>query len=145
VGSSDHADDIPDDVRALLLDRISGFESLELLLLFCADPGRAWTARTAAEHLRLPINMVEPALEALVAHELVGQSGDAASGHVFHPATDALRATCETLSRLYADDRTRVIMLMSRLAFERIRRTTARAFADAFRIRRPAKRGDPDA
>jgi hypothetical protein len=145
VGTTDKSAEVPDDVRKLLADRISGFEALEVLLLLCGEPDRAWTPTEAADALRLPGNMIAPAMDDLHACALIAPDGERRGFYRFKPATPELRAACNALCAVYAEDRMRIVMLMSRLAFERIRRSTARVFADAFRIRKPVKGEDPDA
>jgi hypothetical protein len=138
----DRTDPLPDDVQRLLEDRLVGLEDLELLLLFCRESERSWTADAAGPLLGIPAGSLAPAFERLHAHQLIMPVAKGSAGYRFQPSTPALRATCERLRDLYTEDRFRIVGLMSQLAFERIRRSAARAFADAFRVR---KKEDPDA
>jgi hypothetical protein len=58
--------------------------------------------------------------------------------------TEEQRAACIELAAAYERDRFEIVTQMSRIAFDRIRHVTTKAFADAFRIRKPGK-DDPDA
>ena len=133
---------VPEAVRRLLVERISGFEDLELLLLLCREPDRPWTPAAAAEKLGIADTVVETAFTALVQRELAAGVGGGA--YTFAPAVPSLRSACEQLRTIHEQDRFRIVGLMAETAFERIRHATTKAFADAFLIRKPRK-DDPDA
>ena len=135
--------ELPDEVRRLLADRLVGLEDLELLILFCREPARSWTPAAAGTELSIPAASLAPAFERLHTQQLIMPVSKAADAHRFHPATPALRSACEQLHELYTQDRFRIVGLMSQLAFDRIRRSAALAFADAFRVRKKGE--DPDA
>jgi hypothetical protein len=134
--------EIPDTVRRLLIERVDGFEALELLLRLCREPDRRWTVADAQAALGMADMPVHAAFESLLAEDLIGRDD---ATYWFEPPTPEVRVACEALVRLYDEDRFRIVALMGQLAFERIHHATARAFADAFRIRKAPKRGGDDA
>ncbi len=124
--------------RAFLETKLESFEKLELLHAVRSS-GRALTKAELAVAARLDANVVSDALVELeqaalveldVRHEIV-TLGLLARDHV-----------CESLMALYHEDRTVVLSVLSSIAVKRIRSMTARAFADAFVLRK--KRGDQD-
>jgi hypothetical protein len=128
------SDDVPEAVKALLIAHITDFEELELLLLLQRSPDDVWALDAAATQLRVPVPLVENAAEALRAHGLLSGNG---VGYRFAPSSPALRDACDQLRASYDQDRFAIVTLMSRLAVERLRSSAARAFASAFRIRKP--------
>lgn len=145
MSSGGRLDDLPGEVRALLEERVKGLEHLELLLLMCREAGRSWSASEAAAKLSVSMDQLQDALTDLHASQLVMPTADSRGSFRFHPSTPALRATCIELLRLYDADRFAIVLAMGQLAMERVRRSAARAFADAFRIRKPPGGGDSDA
>lgn len=133
--------DVPDSVRRLLIERVDGFEALELLLRFTREPTRRWTFAEAQAALAMPDAPLSAAFESLHGEELIDRDGD---GYRFQPPSAEVRGACEALLRLYDADRFQIVALLGRLAFERIQHATARAFADAFRVRKPRGGGGGD-
>jgi hypothetical protein len=132
--------DLPEQVRRLLTVVVDSFEKIELLVLSWRQPDVAWTARLAAERLRLPQDDVQAAITELTTAELLAPAD---GGYRFAPVSAANRLAADILCHLYEDDRVLVLNVMTGLALERIRGAAATAFADGFPVRRrdPGKGG----
>lgn len=105
---------------------------VEVLLHLHRSPGRAWRPGELAE--TLPFGTMECArhLAALETHGLAAEDPANRGGYVYAPTSEALAAAVDNLRVAY-DTRpvTLVKALYSRPA------PAVRAFADAFRIRKP--------
>lgn len=64
--------------------------------------------------------------------------------HVLEP-NGPWKDAVEALVELYDEDRALVLHLLSRAAMDRVRNQAAQVFSDAFLLRPPKKKGDPDA
>jgi hypothetical protein len=128
--------DIPDDVLALMRERLHSLDGLEVLLALRAVAPATMPAEHLAEQLRLPGLSVDDALEELRGGGLVRKHGATWS---FHPATPAVEASVNTLARIYGQAPTKVMRVLNSLALSRIRGGAATAFADAFLIRKKRK------
>lgn len=142
VSYAEHVLELPPAVKRLLEERIHGLEHLELLMAMCRDE-RWWTIAEAAEKIGTPSEHVEAALVDLQKQQLVAFTKE--TGYRYEPTTTDLRDACRELRRLYSEDRLAIIVAIGHIAVERVRRSAARAFADAFRIKRPKTGGDSDA
>jgi hypothetical protein len=121
------------EVRALLRERIDSYEQIEALLLLAADGSRSFTADEIADRLAVSIDVAREALDALRARALV----DAAT-YRYAPGDAATDAAVRLLAHDYRERRSDVAKLMNQNAFDRIRNSASRAFADAFLFgRRP--------
>jgi hypothetical protein len=125
---------IPDDVLALLHDRVSSFEELEVLLLTRRDPSRAWSVDAIALSLNLRAEEADAALTKLV---VLGLMRKDESGLVYSPGDYS--ETIDRLARAYEENRMQLMKQMTANAIERLRTGAARAFARAFVIRRGGK------
>lgn len=125
-------------VRALLTTQLDSFEKLEIVRALRASAhvvsteALEVTCRFTSELIRETLNDLERAR--IIERE--GGSGDVRLG------TRSKAPEFEALMQLYEGDRSHVLSVLSSQAMERIRLMAARAFADAFLIRR--KRGDDD-
>jgi hypothetical protein len=127
---------LPDDVLALLHERVTSLEELEALLLVHREPAKRWTVTDVATHLDLPESWSEPALEQLCAATLlVGEGRGTARQFTYRPATDALGAAVTSLAEIYETRRVEVIWVLSSKAVSRLRWTAARTFAEALVIK----------
>jgi len=133
--------DVPEGVHQLLRERVGGFEELELLLRLARDPARAWTLEEAEAALGMNSDALAAAFQALADKAVIAALGQDRRMFRFQPESADVRAACEALIRLYDQDRFGVVVLLGQIAFERINRVTARAFADAFVIRKARKGG----
>lgn len=123
-------------VRALVAERVHGFEQLEALLFLRARPTEECTSEAVAAALRIPVASATAALEDLVKRGLASARESAPQAYRFDPATLELRAAVAGLERAYAEQRLAVIKLLSDHAIERLRTGATRAFADSFLIGR---------
>jgi DNA-binding HxlR family transcriptional regulator len=134
-------DGVPDDVRALLRERISSYEQLEILLALQNEPaGR--TGEELSSHLRIPSSLVASTLAELQARGLVQRQSLAPEAHyVYMPASPALGAAVAHLARLYVERPVTIMKIMSSNAIQRVRTGAVRAFADAFILRKDKDNG----
>jgi hypothetical protein len=123
-------------VRALIAERLHGYEQLEALLHLHARPTEDCTPATMAAALRIPVDAAAAALEDLVGRGLARTAEGGGRSYRFAAATPELEATVAALARAYAEQRLAVIKLLSDNAIERLRTGAARAFVDAFLIGR---------
>jgi hypothetical protein len=142
VGDTLSHPDVPDPVRQLLVEHVDSFEKLELLVLCGTRPETGWTADAAATELRLPVAVIEPALEALVASRILVPEG---RGHRLCGPDDAAGGPARDLCRLYHEDRVVILNLLATQALQRIKSSAARTFAEAFRLKPRRGKGDDDA
>ncbi|HVY25746.1 MAG TPA: hypothetical protein VHB79_04315 [Polyangiaceae bacterium] len=133
--------DETDELRAFLLDHVSGFEELEALLFFVRAPGRVWSSTDVALSLRLPEEMVESALDALAAGGVVLERTTGSGGARVYRfiASEGTLQLLEKLRRAYDEERIIVMQIMTSNAMERVRSAAARRLADAFRLERGKK------
>lgn len=132
---------MPELVQKLLRERVGGFEELELLLRLARDPERAWTVDEAEAALGMPADALADAFQALMDKAVIAPHGQEPRRFRFQPESLEVRAACEALIRHHDQDRFSVVVLLGQIAFERIDRVTARAFADAFVLRKGRKGG----
>jgi len=131
------ADDLPEDVRALLHEHIESYEQLEVLLLLRRERYEAWTVTGLAARLRVREELIESALERLEAAGLVATTGSApAPRFAYRPSSSGLDAAAGRLDREYAERPIRVIQHMSANAIERLRTAAMHTFADAFVLKK---------
>jgi hypothetical protein len=133
-----HEPEIPEDVQALLRERIGSYEELEILLLLAREPAAAFTADSVGQRVRVPGPAAAGALDRLCAAGLAtgcagSGSGSEQTGSAFRyqPRGDLDRAV-ELLVREARDNPLAIIKLMSANAIERIRMSAVQMFADAF-------------
>lgn len=91
------------------------------------------TMADLARELQIGDDVLRRVVADLVRAKLVAVAAD---DTVELTASDAERLAIAEGAALYSHDRTRVIMLFSTIAMERIRSMAARAFADAFNLRK---------
>lgn len=125
------------DSEALLRDQVDSFEKLELLrALRTAD--RPMAASELEISCRLAPETVRDVLGSLLQLRIVERDDN---GTLFRMAAAGRAPAFETLLSIYEEDRSIVMRALSARAMERIRGMAARAFADAFLLR---KRGGDD-
>jgi len=136
-----NAEDLPEDVRALLHEHIESYEQLEVLLLLRRERYEEWTVEGLAARLHVREELVGSALEGLKAGGLVAATSTApAPRFAYRPTSSGLDAAAGRLDREYAERPIRIIQLMSANAIERVRTAALHTFADAFVL----KKKDPD-
>lgn len=136
---------IPNDVLALLEERLAGLDELEVLLLVRGDTSQSWTPSEVAERLGVPVSSSDAALESLCKAGLLvpsGGGGGAERRYAYGPGTPELDQTVASLADIYMERRLEVMRILSNSALERIRSAAARTFADAFVIGRSGRKKD---
>jgi hypothetical protein len=118
--------------RRLLADVIDSFEKLEILVYVYRSSYQVRSTSEIAKALSLPTDEVDQAVRSLTQQGVLDPSG---------PQAGAVAA----LVQMYEDDRIEVLNTMTKMALARVRKEAARVFADAFVLRPPKKKGDPDA
>ena len=130
------AEPIPSDLLELLRQRVGSLEELEVLLLLQRTRERRWAIFEIARELGLPDSIVDTTLVTLRSHDFVTAEGPGDAEWNYQPRTAELAALVEGLAAVYLERRLEVMRLLSARALERVRDSAARAFADAFIIRR---------
>lgn len=125
-------------VRQLIQGPVDSFEKLEVLVALQGAGGTLTFAQLAAQS-RLTPEQVEPATAGLTAAGLLEQVAPDAWRI---PA--ARRGAIDEFAAAWTNARASVLRAMTDRALDRIRTSAARAFADAFRLRRRDKDGEDD-
>lgn len=134
------ADDLPEDVRALLQEHIESYEQLEVLLLLRRERYEEWTIAGLSARLHVREELIGSALDRLEAGGLVALIGAApAPRFAYRPTSSGLDAAAGRLEREYRERPIRIIQLMSANAIDRVRTAALHTFADAFVLK---KKGD---
>jgi hypothetical protein len=126
------ADDLPEDVRALLLASIDSVMELEALLLLHRTAPAAWDAARIAADLRIQVRASADRLAALAERGLL--RADPAADPLryrYEPASEALGLAVDGLAQAYTERRVSVVQFIYAKPADKIR-----VFADAFRLRR---------
>jgi hypothetical protein len=124
-------DGVPPDVAAFIAKYVGSVVQLESLLLLAADAARVWTADEVARELRIEPAWAEAQLEVLCGQALLACTGGQMRQFRYSPSDTPTRETVSALSKAYAERRVTVISLIFAKPPD-----GARAFADAFRIRK---------
>jgi hypothetical protein len=125
------------DSEALLRDQLDSFEKLELVQAL-RTAGRPMSTSELEVACRLAPDTVREVL-GILSHLRIVERDD--GGTLFRVAATGRAPAFETLMSVYEADRSSVMCTLSAMAMERIRGMAARAFADAFLLR---KRGGDD-
>jgi hypothetical protein len=134
---------LPDNVRALLRERIESYEELEALLALERLRGAGLTTVELSAALRVNGPLIEQALRVLETRSLV-RSRNAAERplrYFYAPSNAELDDAVRALAKAYGEQPIRIIQLMSENAIQRLRTGAVRAFADAFILRKDKKDG----
>lgn len=128
-------------LQAFLRDSISSYEELEALLLLVRESHRSWTDDELAEALKVQVDRIEPALDALASVEGLLAVDNQAGQRRFRyaPRSELLRQVVQELATAYAEQRLAIVQLMSTNALNRVRGAAIRGLANAFRVHRPKK------
>jgi hypothetical protein len=121
------ADEFPKDVKEFISQHIHSLAQLEVLLMLYREPERSWTADQVTNNLYLQRKMVEDILADLVGRGFAAEKD--AAFYYKHPG-DVVHALIERLAQLYLERRVTVISEIFAKPAD-----SARAFADAFRLR----------
>lgn len=127
---------LDDGVRALLVTKLDSYEKLEIMrVLRGARPAMSWSEIEAA--CQLSSDAVDDALADLGRSKLVEHDP---VDHRFRLGAASADPCFATLMQTYDEDRAAVLAVLSSAVMQQLRSMAARAFADAFVIRK--KRGD---
>jgi hypothetical protein len=121
-------DDFPADVKEFIRKHIHSIAQLEVLLLIGREPQRAWTTDEITSRLYLRTQMVAALLTDIVRRGFAVQEEGCFR---YQPANDIDRQLIERLAEVYQVRRVAVTTEI----FSKPREF-ARAFADAFRLRK---------
>ena len=136
----DDPTELPPAARRLLLGPVDSFEKLEMVLALRDASGSAVAVDALAARAGLPVARIDAPLAELAAAGLAERLADGAWR--LAPTADA--AGLQDLADTWATRRPAVLKAMTARAVERIRASAARAFAEAFRLRRRKDDGDND-
>lgn len=129
--------DIGSDVAALLRERITGYDLLEILMFLHAHRGEPWSRARLAERVYVPLDHIAEALEGLIHQGLViREAGGTTPVYRYAASEPRIHAAVEELARLFVEQRAAIMSIMSSNAIERVRSKAPAAFADAFILRK---------
>lgn len=128
--------ELDDGVRELLETKLDSFEKLEVARVLSAHGPLSLAELEAAG--RLSLDALEDALSSLKRARVIETDG---SNGKLRLGAAANEPSFTKLMQLYGEDRAGVLAILTSTIMQRLRSMTARAFADAFIIRK--KRG-PD-
>jgi predicted ArsR family transcriptional regulator len=131
--------ELPEEIIRFLDAHIDAYEQLEVLLLLHAKrDGLALSELAAA--IGIEPEVANEAAQHLVEHGLLRR---ARSSRIWHyaPARPEDGRTVDLLVRVYVEDRVLLLRTLTTSSLERLRRSTLRTFAEAFRLRRPKNDG----
>jgi hypothetical protein len=128
-------------LQAFLHDSVSSYEELEALLLLARESDRRWTDGELAEALKVKVDAIATALDALTSVEGLLEVDDHAGERRcrYAPKSKMLRQVVDELASAYAEQRLAIVQLMSANALARVRGAAMLRLANAFRIERPKK------
>lgn len=121
-------DSFPKNVKDFIHQHIHSLAQLEVLLKLHREPDRDWTVEEVTSSLYLQPKMVSGLLADLVQRGFVAEQGGA---FCYGPKTDDARDIIGRLAALYKERRVAVTTEIFAKPID-----SARAFADAFRLRR---------
>jgi DNA-binding MarR family transcriptional regulator len=119
-------------IRRLLEAPFDTFEKLELTAALWRATAHTQSPAELAKQTQLPPDMIDRALADLVAAKYVEIAGGLARLVVRPEDLAGLRALVE----LYDSDRILIVRVLSEISMDKIRGMAARAFADAFQLRK---------
>jgi predicted transcriptional regulator len=128
-------DELPQDVKRFILERIDSVELLDVLLLLRSDESKPWSADTGSAELRANPASVARRLAYLENLGLIEEDGQKIGSYRYAPKTLSDRELLDQLAEVYKIRRTTVL----RLIFSPVRK--AIDLASAFNLKRS---GDDD-
>jgi hypothetical protein len=129
---------VPSQVRRLLEEPLDTFEKLEITSVLWHAAAHTQSPPEIATRTQLPLEMIERALADLVHAKFVQLSGGLARLSVRPEQRDGVQALVE----MYEADRIQVVRLLSEISMTKIRGMAARAFAEAFQLRKKPEGDD---
>jgi hypothetical protein len=128
---SSRADDIPEDVRCLIIDSIDSVEQLQVLLLLLEQPKRVWLVPDITAELRSSDGSIEKRLSDLYGRRILRREPGDELRHTYLPFSPEIDPVIRRLAEVYRQRPNRVIDLIYSRPNEALR-----AFADAFKIKK---------
>ncbi len=132
-------EDLPEAVRQLLRERVETHEQLGALLYARAQGDRAFSADEAAAAVGLASSEAEAALSHLVAHALLGVDGGAPPRYRYAARSSQQALVIDQLAIVHDRQQLALLRQMGANAIERMRTSAARAFSEAFVLRKEKK------
>jgi DNA-binding GntR family transcriptional regulator len=127
---------LDDGVRTLLVTKLDSYEKLEIMRVL-REPGRTMSRSELEAACRLSADTVDDALASLERSKLVEHDP---VNHTIRVGAAGADPCFATLMQTYDEDRAAVLAVLSSAVMQRLRGMAARAFAEAFVIRK--KRDD---
>ena len=124
-------DEVPEDIRDFLYERIESYEELTVLLWLHTHASRGGDTETIARDARIPMESAAQALSELRAKGLV-TSRDASTDSFTLAATESDSRTVARLAALYESRPLDVMKTMNANAIQRLRTSMMKSFANAF-------------
>ncbi len=125
-------------IRQLLRGPLDSFDKLEMVVALWKAPAHTSSARELAARVQLPVDLIERATADLTVARLV----EVAGGLIRLTPTALQSAAVADLVTLYDEDRILIVRVLSEIAMDKIRGMAARAFADAFQVRKKPEDDD---
>jgi hypothetical protein len=128
-------------LRAFLRSHVESYDDLEAILALhrASEPK---SAAGLASELSIDANEAQQILDRFIGGHLVGAVQLGREVHFrYMPKTQELASMVELLVRAYAEERAKLMELMTANAIERVRSNALRMFADGFRWGGPKKNG----
>ena len=111
------------------------------MLLLARESDRSWTDNELAEALKVQVDTITSAVDALCAVEGLLEADDRAGPRRcrYAPKSAMLRQVVEELAIAYDEQRLAIVRIMSANALDRVRGAAMLRLANAFRIERPKR------
>lgn len=130
------SENTPLDLEAFLRDYVESYEELKALICLGTGRDRWWSAPAVASDCRVDEEAALPALERLAQVGVLAREGEAATLQFrLHEKFQSQSELFDRLAIEYREDPLRLIEIMTKNAFERVRASALKTFADCFRIR----------
>jgi biotin operon repressor len=127
----------------LLHDHVNTFEKLELFLMMARDPNASWSLDSIAASIKLPRAELMSAIDHLRAAGILRRVPGATYKLIYSPTAE-VAPSCSDLFQVVESDRTTVMRILREIEIARASRSSAYAFADAFKIRKPIPEGSDE-
>lgn len=126
---------LPDEIKAFVLEHVDSVEQLEVLLLLRERRDRSWTASDVSREIRSATESAANRLKSLLAKKLLVQDPDSALAdelaYRFQPPSEKIDFLVGRLAETYRTRRFTVMNVIFSKPAEAIR-----TFADAFKIKK---------
>ena len=135
-------DELPENVRLLLSSQVESYEVLAILMFLWRERARGSSEAQLSAALKMPTELVVPAIESLLLERLIGVH-PAASGrsYIYLPATPEIDAAVAQLVLEYETTPVRIINFMTANAIGRVRKSALHVFAEVFVLKNDIEGG----